>query len=348
MRSFLRAGLVYIVCLLIKCTPSPLKDHSNVKEIFHSANVFESASIEGVFASVASKTNILILGDAHQNQRIAADFKRILEAIELQSPGRLNAIGLEVFSVYQSLIDGYLASSGSEADEKVILDTPDREALRGSRDKIDPITQERSPVTSQLMLDIYRTVFAINRSRPVSNKIHIVALDSRPETELTFREFQKNPLAMLRWAFSRDAAMFENLKTSVAQAVERDQLVAVLIGSAHAQRSGLWRWSLPPSIPSSFTPGPTKWLATRLAESFPKVTTADQIQPGSECADEIELRLRARGVATPLVIDLKASELGSIEAYARRCFPEGIQVKDDPVTYRARDHYDYYTYYPAQ
>lgn len=302
-----------------------------------------SGKMTAFLARAAADSHLLVVGEAHQNHSISRDFSEVLRETERFAPGRLKAVGLEVFSVYQPAIDKYLGSAGRTADERGLLDTPDREALRGTRDKITE-TGERIPSVSANFLKIFRTVFELNRRRPATNKIRVVALDERPDTGLTFREYQKDHMAMLQWAFARDPKMFSRIEPEARRAVAGNGLVLILIGSAHAQRSGRMEFILPEGFPVKVEP--VTWLGTRLAEAFPKVLTATLIDPDTECQDRVQLALIKEKVQVPLALDLRRSSLGEIANFQCHDFPMGIKVNFVPENYRAREHYDLYGFFP--
>ncbi|MGE0173365.1 MAG: hypothetical protein AB7T49_11280 [Oligoflexales bacterium] len=332
---------ILLIALTFGCT-------SNQESHDLGARSDNSGNVTSFYVEALHQNDILVLGESHQNLRIVKNFNQILKDFEEKYPGQLALVGLEVFSVYQPEIDRFLDENGPNT-EQILLNTPDREALRGTRDEIDA-KGGRTPVVSSLFLEVYRTIKDINSKRRSENKIRIIAVDKQPAANVIFREYQKNRKKLIDWAVARDSHMFEQLEHPI-RSLPKNRSALVYIGSSHAQRGGIENITLPPESGID-SPKVIKWLTTRLVEGFPqsKVVSAEQINPGNASCEAIEGKLSADGVAEPMAIDLRSSPLGDIENF-RGCddFPvDGATVDFDPTPYKAKDHFDFYTYYPPE
>jgi hypothetical protein len=304
-----------------------------------------SGNVASFYVEALHQNDILVLGESHRNLRIVKNFNQILKDFEDKYPGQLGLVGLEVFSVYQPEVERFLETDGPEADD-ILINTPDREALRGTRDELGP--DGRKNIVSPLFLDVYKTIKAINSKRASANKIRIIAVDRHPPEDTTFRDYQKNHWEdgkLAEWGAGRDEHMFEQLQGPL-RTLPNGMSAVIYIGSAHAQHSGMEIVTIPKGVDIK---GPLriKWLATRLVEGFPdaKVVSAEQIAPGNALCEDIEAKLSADGLSEPMAFDLRSSPLGEMVDFRCKEFPiDRSTVAFDPPEYKAKEHFDFYTY----
>lgn len=280
-----------------------------------------------VLAEKSAGVHYLLLGEEHKNYAQARDLVALLQKLEGEFPGRVSVVALEVFSKYQNKIDAYLAS-GNETE----LVVEGNEILRGYKN---------DDVISKNFLDIFRTVYALNKNRAAS-PIRIVAMDLAPDKNLTLSAWQKKVgnILFAHWVLSRDAAMYNAVAPSIAQATQHDKLVIAFVGSAHIQKAGNIEVLLPD--------GPRKMHPLgRLLKARFNGLHVNQNDPNNGCVDAIEQRLLSAN-SSAVVIDLNSSELGELRRFRCANEFEPFSGRFVPEDYSARDHYDLYSFYPRR
>lgn len=276
-------------------------------------------------ARLMLETSILLFGEEHRNVEHARNFTLALRAAELERPGRVGLVALEIYDVYQERIDRFL----QDGDEKELGGTPEDEILRGHKDSWKTIAAFRD-----LLLELRR----IRKARGLAGSpMKVLAIDHKPDPALSLNQWRKkvSKLEFVLWVLGRDEFMFKTIEPVLREVLERQQTALVLIGSAHAQRSGRM------IVKAGDEEIPVIFLATRLEERFPGTRTIAQNDPSNECVDLIE---RKAGRAATRLIDLRSSLLGALENF--RCQDElPLPHRFEPAPYRAKDHYDYYWFY---
>lgn len=267
------------------------------------------------------KSEIVLIGEEHQNPQHAKMFISLLERLEKTYPDLINVIGLEIFDIYQSNIDRYLASG----NENYLIETPDSEAIRGHR---------KNEQIKENFLEIFRHIFKINSRRSIENKIKVVAVDNKPDPNMTWRDWvQKHSLEdLIRWGATRDENMFDLFKPVLHSLRQSKKLAIIFIGSGHIQKSGSIKLENGINI---------KWLGTRLREEFSNILSVNQNDPSNDCIDLFEIKLKQKN---NILLNLQNSSWGNLKNF--RCkneFP--ISYEFLPENYLAKDHYDFYWYY---
>ena len=274
--------------------------------------------------------DVLVLGEEHREDRHAAALIAVMMESERVFPWKLGLLGLEVFGRYQALIDAFLATG----DEGPLLESPGQEALRG---------QKGDPRIIASFLRILHAVRIINSGRTPKTAMKVMAMDHAPNEEL-FRGWwdRANIIDRLQWVMGRDGAMAATLMPQIESLKAEGRYSLIFVGTAHVQGSGKTVVG-PPLLAQSVT-----WLATRLGANS-RVLTVNQNDPANDCDDVIEAFLKARGDKAATLIDLRTDSLGDV--LTMRCaeeFPPPLPFRFEPVNYKARDHYNFYWYYPPR
>ncbi len=287
------------------------------------------------FYSKLKGMNLVFFGENHLNPLYGRIFQSFLTYVEQQIPEHVGVIGLEIPSLYQKRIDSFLESG----DERILFNhksDPDAEILRGH------LGQE----SKQAMLDLFRSVRALNAKRSPNRKMRIVALDQRPATNESYRSWLKHNFASpayFEWAMQREKHMWNILQSALKSAQSQNQMVFVWTEAEHAQKSGAWQ--------ITHATGKKildiKWLATSATENGQKVTSVLFSKLSDECPDKIQHLLKEQASVHPRLLDLQNTEFGNITDFqCSQPFFKGLDVEFMPKNNAAKSLFDFYWFLP--
>jgi len=139
---------------------------------------FSKQSILSSLKDIVISSDVVLIGEDHNNPLHAKIFCDLLKIIEKGNPNRLGLVALEIYSDYQKDIDRYLETG----DIEILENTPDKEALRGHKKSAEIVNNFRN---------IFQTIYKINLHRKKPERIHVVTMDKKPDTQLTLLQWAK-------------------------------------------------------------------------------------------------------------------------------------------------------------
>lgn len=254
--------------------------------------------------------DVLIVGASPEEERHGDMLATLLVEAEHSRPWHVAVVGLDVSSRFQSLIDAYLESG----DDAPMLASKDQNLTNAS-------TQ-----------NVLQAVHAINLGRTPKTAMKVVAMLPPADSDLEGAELVE----------SREKIIAEALMPALTAAKLEERVSIIFTGMERVQRSGSTVAGVPP-LEKTIT-----WLGTRLATKF-KVLAVAQNNPTDTCDDVIASFLKKRGDRSPALIDLRNDALGDVvDVHCTETVLAPLPFRHEPKGSKARDHYDFYWYYPPR
>ncbi|HAH32310.1 MAG TPA: hypothetical protein DCL44_08355 [Elusimicrobia bacterium] len=134
--------------------------------------------------------------------------------------------------------------------------------------------------------------------------------------------------------------MMDNLRKPIEKEISKKRLSLIYVGSAHIKKRGVVRIKMPEGGETEIM-----HLGSRLFMAFPRTVSINQNDPMGDCEDLIETKAKESGLKEITLLNLNTHPFGNLESiYCAVEYP--LPHTYIPSPFKAKDHFDYYLYYP--